>query len=142
MLQWHVEDNSCAMRLVPDCSSFTATSWNGGQLSISVEGFDQGDVTFGETNAGLLYGWQIASKPQPEEQGFLDAFYFKWRKNQNDGVVVEGLAEDFCITVTPQVWNYINGFLFTPSFGESIELPSKSEPFTLCRAQQCSVPTL
>ena len=117
-------------------------SWNGGQLSISVDGFEQGDVTVGETNAGILHGWQIGSKPQAGEEGFLDAFYFKWRKNQNDGMVVEGLADDFCITVTPEVWRHIDGFLFTTALGDFIELPSKSEPFTVCRAQQCFVPVL
>ena len=46
------------------------------------------------------------SKPQAGEEGFLDAFYFKWRKNQNDGMVVEGLADDTIYRDTGSLASY------------------------------------
>ena len=113
---------------------------HGGHLSLVVEGLEEGNITVGEENAGILNGWHFGSKGDvdvDEDPLALEMFYWKWRKHANDGLVVEDINPELCITVRPRTWRHMDGFAMTSGTGETVYLPSKSEDFTLCKALSC-----
>ena len=107
----------------------------GGYLSVAIDGLESGDVAIGNENVGSWNPW--ATDDELEGENTLDVFKWKWRKGSNDGLVVENIDTDLCITVRPRTWRFMEGFAMASGLGETIFLPEKSEEFTLCRAMAC-----
>ena len=99
-----------------------------------VDGLTEGDVVVGDENVGFWNSWFMDGS---DEDQALEVFKWKWRKYSNDGLVVENIDPEMCITVEPRTWRHIDGFALASGLGETVFLPEKSEPFTLCRAMAC-----
>ena len=113
-------------------------SKHGGALAFSIDGLEEGTVVVGQENTGIATGWNATYESVVDEDLSLSLFDWKWRKGTNDGMVIEDISPELCITVNPRKWRHMDGFAMMSGTGEMQWLPSKSETFTLCRAEVCA----
>ena len=63
---------------------------------------------------------------------------WSWAGCCTDGIALEGLGDDLCITVTPMTVEGLTGFdVIDGATGERLAIPDGDQPFTICAAACC-----
>ena len=105
---------------------------SGGRLVLNVEGLDQGTVAAQDDDG------------HSKDTIDLDEGYFAWKWYDccTDGVAIENVGDDVCVTFEPTFMKNLEGFAVATGGDEPgyVVIPDTDAPFTLCAATSCEKP--